>query len=46
VISALFAACFSDQTLHWLHQRGYLQWADRGIGEAIIAAVNEIGWGR
>jgi hypothetical protein len=42
VMSALFAACFSDRTLHWLQQRGYLQWANRGIGEAVIAAVNEL----
>jgi hypothetical protein len=47
VISALFVGCFSDHTIHWLHQRGYLPWADRGIGEAIIGAVNElIGRGR
>jgi hypothetical protein len=42
VISALFAACFSDRTMHWLHQRGFLPWAERGIGEAVIAAVNEL----
>jgi hypothetical protein len=42
VIGALFAACFSDRTIHWLHQRGYLPWDNRGRGEAIIAAVNEL----
>jgi hypothetical protein len=42
VISALYAAGFSDRTIHRLHQRGFLQWADRGIGEAIIAAANEL----
>ena len=42
VIGALFAACFSDRTIHWLHQRGFLPWADRGRGEAISAAVNEL----
>jgi hypothetical protein len=42
VIGALFAACFSDRTIHWLHQRGFLQWDNRGRGEAISAAVNEL----
>jgi hypothetical protein len=42
VISALFAGCFSNRTMHWLQQRGFLPWADRGRGEAIIAAVNEL----
>jgi hypothetical protein len=30
VIGALFAACFSDRTIHWLRQRGFLPWGDRG----------------
>jgi hypothetical protein len=42
VIGALFAACFSDRTIHWLHQRGFLPWDNRGRGEAISAAVNEL----
>ena len=41
-LSALFAGCFSDRTMHWLQQCGFLPWADRGKGEAIIAAVNEL----
>jgi hypothetical protein len=42
VISALFAGCFSDRTMHWLQPRGFLPWDNRGRGEAIIAAVNEL----
>jgi hypothetical protein len=42
VVSALFAGCFSDRTMHWLQQRGFLLWDNRGRGEAIIAAVNEL----
>ena len=42
VTSALFAGMFTDHTIHWLHQRGYLPWGERGKAEAIIAAVNEL----
>jgi hypothetical protein len=42
VVGALFAACFSDRTIYWLRQRGFLPWGDRVRGEAIIAAVNEL----
>ena len=42
VTSALFASKFNDHTIHWLHKRGYLRWDQRGRGEAIIAAVNEL----
>jgi len=33
---------FEDHTIHWLHQRGYLAWGERGSAEAIIRAVNEL----
>ncbi len=47
VVSALFASMFDDHTIEWLNRRGYLRWDQRGQGEAIIAAVNElIGWQR
>jgi hypothetical protein len=42
VVSALFAGMFDDHTIEWLNKRGYLQWAQRGQGEAIIAAVNAV----
>jgi hypothetical protein len=42
VVSALFAGMFDDLTIEWLNKRGYLQWAQRGQGEAIIAAVNAV----
>ena len=42
VVSALFASMFDDLTIEWLNKRGYLQWAQRGQGEAIIAAVNAV----
>ncbi len=42
VVSALFAAMFDDHTIEWLNKRGYLRWDQRGQGEAIIAAVNEL----
>jgi hypothetical protein len=44
VVSALFAGMFDDHTIEWLNKRGYLQWAQRGQGEAIIAAVNSLIW--
>ena len=42
VVSALFASMFDDLTIVWLNKRGYLHWAQRGQGEAIIAAVNAL----
>ncbi len=42
VVSALFATMFDDHTIEWLNRRGYLRWDQRGQGEAIIAAVNEL----
>ena len=33
---------FEDHTIHWLHQRGYLAWAERGKAEAIIKAIDEL----
>jgi hypothetical protein len=42
VISALFASMFDDHTIEWLSRRGYLNWGQRGQGEAIIAAVNAV----
>jgi hypothetical protein len=42
VVSALFAAMFDDHTIEWLNRRGYLRLDQRGQGEAIIAAVNEL----
>jgi hypothetical protein len=42
VISALYAELFRDETVRWLHKYGYLAWGDRGKGEAVIAAVNEL----
>jgi hypothetical protein len=42
VVSALFAGMFDDHTLEWLSRRGYLNWAQRGQGEAIISAVNAL----
>ena len=42
VMSALFAACFSDRTIGWLVGHGYVAQADRGKAEAIIAGVNEV----
>jgi hypothetical protein len=42
VISALFASMFDDHTIKWLSRRGYLNWGQRGQGEAIIAAVNAL----
>jgi len=42
VTSALFAGMFSDDTIHWLHKRGFLAWGERGKAEAVIAAVNEL----
>ena len=44
VVSALFAGMFDDHTIAWLNKRGYLQWAQRGQGEATIAAVNSLIW--
>jgi hypothetical protein len=32
----------AKRQIDWLQQRGFLPWADRGRGEAIIAAVNEL----
>ena len=42
VVTALFAAMFDDHTIGWLNRLGYLQWDQRGQGEAIIAAVNAV----
>jgi hypothetical protein len=42
VLSALFAAMFEDHTIVWLNKHGYLNWDQRGQGEAIIAAVNAL----
>jgi hypothetical protein len=42
VVSALFASMFDDHTIEWLSRRGYLNWGQRGQGEAIIAAVNAV----
>jgi len=40
VLSALFATCFTDDTLHWLCR--FVEWSDRGKAEAIIAGINEL----
>jgi hypothetical protein len=42
VVSALFAACFMHDSLHWLCRRGFVEWSERGKAEAIIAGVNEL----
>jgi Homeodomain-like domain len=42
VNSAQYAELFSDRTLHWLYQHGYLAWGDHGKAEAVIAAVNAL----
>jgi hypothetical protein len=42
VLSALFAGMFDDHTIEWLNRRGYLNWDQRGQGEAIIAAINAV----
>ena len=42
VVSALFASMFDDHTIEWLNKRGYLNWAQRGQAEPIIAAVNTL----
>ena len=42
VTSALFACMFDDYKIHWLHKRGLLAWGERGKGEIVIAAVNDL----
>ncbi len=42
VTSALFAGMFNDHTIQWLHKRGLLAWNERGKGERVIAAVNDL----
>jgi hypothetical protein len=42
VISASFAGMFDDHAIEWLSRHGYLNWGQRGQGEAIIAAVNAL----
>src|SRR5258708_440284 len=42
IISALFAASFSDHTIRWLHKPGYPAWGEGGLAGAIIAGVNDL----